>query len=82
MQHFVTKPTPEWLNDPGYLNLQAPLDSRISVALGVTSITPSQNLTRIGGSIAGTNVPSAFVGGSVIRESIAYRCLEIMQERA
>ena len=25
MQHFVTKPTPEWLNDPGYLNLQSTL---------------------------------------------------------
>lgn len=57
MQHFVTKPTPEWLNDWMILAIsiyKAPLDSRISVALGVTSITPSQNLTRIGGSIAGT----------------------------
>lgn len=42
MQHFVTKPTPEWLNDRMILAIsiyKAPLDSRISVALGVTSIT-------------------------------------------
>lgn len=54
MQHFVTKLT---LNDRMILAIsiyKVPLDSRISVALGVTSITPSQNLTRIGGSIAGT----------------------------